>query len=103
MRINFDRGIDPEPRYNTPADELEAAGREIRHQAHHQRQSLKDDDEDGREGRDGREDDDDIRPEDYTTQEEYEDALDDAGIDPDDAEPWPEEDGTRLDALYPAE
>lgn len=98
------RGIDPEPLYNTPAEEQEAAGREIRLQAGGMRHTVKDDAEDGHAGRDGGEDvdPDDIRSEDYETRAEYEEALEDAGIDIEDAAPW-EDDGDGYDKFYPVE
>jgi hypothetical protein len=88
MRLLYDRSIYPEPDYSCPADERAAATRLVGH-----KQKPFDRDEDDAQKRLDRDaDEDDILPGDFATQQEYEDALEEAGINPDDAAPWEEQD-----------
>ena len=73
--------FEPEPREYTPADERRDVERVIGHIARNQRHDDTEENEDSNA---------DIPdPADFDTEQEYLDELEDLGIDPGDADPWP--------------
>ena len=92
MRFDYDRSIYPEP--NIPADERQdairclgrAVKRNVKDDADADADPLKHIDTDQDEDVDP----DSIHPHDFETREAYEDALEEAGIDPEEAMEWEE-------------